>query len=145
MIEASATGLKIRITAIPTFPTGFDITQFADEADALSIGDVPVAETGVSLNGDLVSWSVPGKIPASISVLTNTKECDNLETIWMTNRMSASKIATKDTITMVVSYPNGTTRVLSNGVMTSGTPMPTATAGGRLSTRTFTFDFELLV
>ena len=33
MQDVSATGVKITIIAVPTFPQGFEISEFADDAD----------------------------------------------------------------------------------------------------------------
>lgn len=145
MQNVSATGLKARIVSLPTFPSGFDITQFADDTDPFSSENVDVADTGVALNGDLVPWSKPSKITATIGVLPGTQEAKNLDTLLIVNRATKGKLSAQDVVTLVVTYPNGSTKVGMNGVIVSGPPVDSGSSEGRLKTREYTFHFENVV
>lgn len=145
MQNVSATGMKIRLVAIPTFPAGFDITQFADDGDPLSVDNVDIASAAPALNGDLVTWSQPNIINARISVLPGTEEAKNLGILWDVNRTGKNKVSAQDVISMVIDYPNGTTKVCSNGAILSGVPYDGGSSDGRLRTREYGFAFESVV
>ena len=142
MQNVSATGMKIRIVAVPTFPAGFDVTQFADDGDPLSGDTLDITSTATALNGDLVAWSVPNSIAANISVLPGTPEAKNLDILWNVNRVGKNKLAAQDVVSMVISYPNGDTKILSNGVIASGPAYDSGSSDGRLRTRDYGFVFQ---
>jgi hypothetical protein len=142
MQNVSATGLKIRLVAIPTFPAGFDITQFADDADPISTDSVDIAGAEAALNGDLVTWSRPNIVNARINVLPGTDEAKNLDILWAVNRTGKNKLSAQDKISMVINYPNGDTKILSNGAMISGVPFDGGSSEGRLNTREYGFAFQ---
>lgn len=142
MQNVSATGLKIRLVAIPTFPAGFDITQFADDADPISTDMVDIAAAEAALNGDLVTWSRPNVVSARIGVLPGTDEAKNLDILWSVNRTGKNKLSAQDKISMVINYPNGDVKVLSNGAMLSGPAFDGGSSEGRLNTREYGFAFQ---
>ena len=145
MHNVSATGIKMRLVASLTFPAGFDITQFADDGDPLNSENLTIAETAAALNGDLVAWGKPNVIPLTIAVLPDTDEDRNLSILWNVNRIGKNKVAVQDVITLVVTYPNGDQKILSNGVMISGPALNSGTAEGRLKTKEYEFSFESII
>lgn len=142
MHDVSGSGISIRFIAIPTFPAGFTVEKFADDGDPLATDATTIANTGVTLNGEMVKWGNPNTVPMTVSVLPNTDEANNLQTLWDANRVSTQKLSARDIITAVVSYADGTTKVLSNGVMVDGPAFTGVTADARLQTKTFNFVFE---
>lgn len=56
-----------------------------------------------------------------------------------------NKVAVQDVITIVVTYPNGDQKILSNGVMISGPALNSGTAEGRLKTKEYEFSFESII
>lgn len=145
MHNVSATGIKMRVVASLTFPAGFDITQFSDDGDPLNSENLAIAETAAALNGDLVAWSKPNVIPFTVSVLPDTDEDRNLSILWNVNRIGKNKVAIQDIITIVITYPNGDQKILSNGVMVSGPALNSGTADGRLKTKEYEFSFESII
>lgn len=145
MHNVSATGLKMRLVASLTFPAGFDITQFADDADPLNSENLTIAETAAALNGDLVAWGTPNVIPLTVAVLPDTDEDRNLSILWNVNRIGKNKVAVQDVITLVVTYPNGDQKILSNGVMISGPALNSGSSEGRLKTKEYGFSFESII
>lgn len=145
MHNVSATGIKMRLVASLTFPAGFDITQFADDGDPLNSENLTIAETAAALNGDLVAWGKPNVIPLTVAVLPDTDEDRNLSILWNVNRIGKNKVAVQDVITLVVTYPNGDQKILSNGVMISGPALNSGTAEGRLKTKEYEFSFESII
>ena len=59
MIDVSGTGLSINVIASNTYPQGILCTAFADDTDPLDFPEVTIAEYGMGLNGDLITWSSP--------------------------------------------------------------------------------------
>lgn len=145
MHNVSATGIKMRLVASLTFPAGFDITQFADDGDPLNSENLTIAETAAALNGDLVAWGKPNVIPLTIAVLPDTDEDRNLSILWNVNRIGKNKVAVQDVITLVVTYPNGDQKILSNGVMISGPALNSGSSEGRLKTKEYEFSFESII
>ena len=145
MHNVSATGIKMRLVASLTFPAGFDITQFADDGDPLNSENLTIAETAAALNGDLVAWGKPNVIPLTVAVLPDTDEDRNLSILWNVNRVGKNKVAVQDIITLVVTYPNGDQKILSNGVMISGPALNSGSSEGRLKTKEYEFSFESII
>lgn len=145
MHNVSATGIKMRLVASLTFPAGFDITQFADDGDPLNSENLTIAETAAALNGDLVAWGKPNVIPLIVAVLPDTDEDRNLSILWNVNRIGKNKVAVQDIITLVVTYPNGDQKILSNGVMISGPALNSGSSEGRLKTKEYEFSFESII
>lgn len=142
MHDVSASGMKIRLVAVPTFPAGFDITRFSDDSDPVSGDNVDIASAAAALNGDMVSWSVPNLVPVRVNVLPGTEEARNLDILWSVNRSGKNKVSVKDTISMVITYPDGRQKAFGQGVMLSGPPFDGASSEGRLRTREYGFAFQ---
>ena len=142
MAFISGFGLQVRIVALPAFPKGFDITQFPDDSDPVEVQDLQIADAAMGLNGDLMSWTQAQPIELSLSVFPNQEDDKNLSQLLESNRAGRMKIATEDSITLIVTYPDGKTTTFLNGIITGGTPMTGSTSSGRLKTKTYTFKFE---
>lgn len=142
MENISGYGLTGRVTASNTFPTGFDVTKFADDTDPLDAPDLDVAETAFGLNGDMVTWTRPTGIEIIIAVLPNSDEEANLAAIVEANRVAKKKPGARDIIDIVLSYPNGSTATLSTGVVVTGPVIQAVQSSGRMKTRLFKFRFE---
>lgn len=145
MHDVSASGVKLRIIASYTFPAGFDVSRFADDADPLDSANVDIADTGMAVNGEMVTWTTPAGVPLDISVLPGTDEADNLETLWAVNRVGPNKISIHDIITIVATYPSGKVVTLTNGTIVSGPALTSADSSARLKTQTYSFMFETRV
>jgi hypothetical protein len=142
MQNVSANGSSIRLVASYTFPAGFDLTKFADDADPFDFTDNAVASHGSGINGDLVVWSTAGGIEMTLSALPDTDECRNLEILWAANKVAPQKVSVKDIITLIVNLPNGRQEIFSGGSITSGPAGTSASSDGRLKTKQFSFVFE---
>lgn len=58
-VDVSALGIKATIVAVPSYPVGFTLTQFADDGDSINVPDMTVMQSGMGVNGDLVVWRTP--------------------------------------------------------------------------------------
>ena len=142
MNDVSATGLALVVQASKTFPSGIFITQFADDADPLDLPAVDIAQTGMDINGNLVSWSTPTPQTVTINVLAGSEEDQNLAILLDANTAKRGRRAAGDNITMVASYGNGSTTTARNGRITNGSRGSSVAGAGRLKSKQYTFVFQ---
>lgn len=142
MINVSGFGLQGRLTASNTFPTGFSITEFADDQDPLESPDFTAADTAMGLNGDFLVWSRPAGIEISVNVIPFSQADVNLDILLEANRVAKNKSSARDVVNIVFTYPGGTVASLQKGVMVIGTVAPPVQSSGRIKTKTYRFRFE---
>ena len=142
MINISGFGLQAQIIATNTFPNGFNLTEFADDADPLDSPDLEAADTAMGTNGDLIVWSRPQGIEISFNVIPTSPSDTNLDVLLSANRVAKGKTSAKDNVTVIVTYPNGAIATMSQGSIISGAILPQLASSGRLKTRMYRFRFE---
>lgn len=142
MQDISATGISLLIKADKTFPNGFTVTQFADDADPFDLPSLEIAATAMNVNGELVTWSSPQPINPTLNVIPGSEDDNNLATLFEANRSAAGKTVARDIITIVATYPDGSTVTLSNGKMTSGFPGKSIASAGRMKSKSYSFMFQ---
>lgn len=135
-------GLVVNIIASNTFPAGIAITQFSDDADAVDIASIKIADTAMGLNGDLVKWSKANPNPVVLNVIPNSLDDVNLSILANANRVSQGKNSANDLITMTIVYPDGTVRSYSNGFITDAPFGTSVASAGRMKTKAYAFSFE---
>lgn len=140
--DTSGFGLAIQVQASTTFPAGFTVTQFADDADPFDLPDQTIAEVATGLNGDLVTWSTPNAIMCMLNIIPGTDDDRNLGILYEANRVARGKDSARDTITMTAIYPDGRTLTLSQGVITVGNPGNSVASTGRQKSKKYNFAFE---
>jgi len=142
MQDVSATGFTLVLKASQTFPNGFTISEVADDADPFDIPAVEIASTAMNVNGDLVTWSSPQPMNATVNVIPASEADKNLSILWDANRAARGKRHARDIITLVASYPDGSTKTFSEGKMTSGMPGGSVASGGRIKSNSYVFAFQ---
>ncbi|MDE1483402.1 phage tail fiber protein [Xenorhabdus bovienii] len=142
MNDVSATGLSLVIQATKTFPSGIQITQFADDADPLDLPAVDIAQTGMDINGNLTVWSTPTPQTVTINVLAGSEEDENLSILLEANTAKRGRRHAGDVITLVASYGDGSTTTARNGKITNGSRGNSAASAGRLKSKQYTFVFQ---
>lgn len=142
MQDVSATGVKVTVIAVPTFPQGFEISEFADDADPLDFPPAQIADYGMGVNGDLVTWTRPVPLEVTLNVIPNTDADKNLSILYDMNRAAKGKVSAQDLVTLVASYPDGSRKILSNGKLVSGVPAGSVASSGRIKTKEYRFVFE---
>lgn len=145
MINISAFGLKALVKASNTFPSGFNISAFSDDADPLDNPDFVAADTNVALNGDMVVWSRPSGIEISFNVIPTSQDDVNLNVLLEANRVGKGKTGARDVCSVVASFPSGISVSYSKGAIVSGSLNPSVANSGRIKTRRYTFRFESVV
>ncbi|MDE9437366.1 hypothetical protein KKI95_15880 [Xenorhabdus bovienii] len=142
MNDVSATGLSLVIQATKTFPSGIQITQFADDADPLDLPAVDIAQTGMDINGNLTVWSTPTPQTVTINVLAGSEEDENLSILLEANTAKRGRRHAGDVITLVASYGDSSTTTARNGKITNGSRGNSAASAGRLKSKQYTFVFQ---
>nr|DAJ72167.1 MAG TPA: hypothetical protein [Caudoviricetes sp.] len=142
MQDVSATGVKITVITVPTYPQGFEVSEFADNADPLDFPPTQIADYGMGVNGDLVTWTKPVPLEITLNVIPNTDADKNLGILYDMNRAAKGKISAQDLVTLVASYPDGTRKIFSNGKLISGVPANGVSSDGRIKTKEYKFVFE---
>lgn len=142
MQDISATGISLLIKASVTFPNGFTVTQFADDADPFDLPSLEIAATAMNVNGVLVTWSSPQPINPSLNVIPGSEDDNNLATLFEANRAAQGKTVARDIVTIVANYPDGSTVTLSNGKMINGFPGKSVASAGRMKSKAYSFMFQ---
>lgn len=142
MINISGFGLSAVVTASNTFPSGYVMADFADDADPLDSPDFVTAETGFGLNGDMVVWSRANGIEIATNLIPTSESDVNCEVLLDANRVGKNKTSARDKVTIVWTYPNGDRVTATEGVIVSGTILPPVAGSGRLKSRHYVWRFE---
>lgn len=144
MQDISAIGVSIRCIASNTFPAGFTITEFADDADPFDLPAIDIATAAMNVNGDLVVFSAPNPIAITVNVIPGSDADNNLSVVFEANRAGKNKSLARDIITLVAVYPDGATVTVSEGKMTNGVPGNSPASAGRIKSKAFSFAFQNL-
>jgi len=142
MINISGFGLSAQVVASNTFPAGFPVTEWADDADPVDSPDLDLGDTAMGLNGDMIVWSTPKGLEVSLNVIPTSTGDINLDVLAQANRLAKGKTSARDIITMVFTYPSGAIVTMSSGLIISAPMVPQVASAGRLKTRMYRFRFE---
>lgn len=140
--NVSGFGLTVNIRASKTFPAGFDLTQFADDADPFDAPSQQIADAAMGLNGHMLTWSIANPLQLGINVIPNGSDDRNLATLLEANRPALGKRPVGDIITLTATYPDGRVRTWSGGVITDGVPANSIASAGRMKSKPYQFKFE---
>jgi hypothetical protein len=140
--DVSGFGTVLTLSASNTFPTGFRISQFADDADPIDFPAIAINASAMGLNGDLITWSKASEIKASVSVIEGSEDDVNLSILMEANRVGRGKVSAGDDLVLTVVYPSGKTLTLNPGKLLQGQPGPSVASAGRLKTKKYEFAFE---
>ncbi|URG13032.1 hypothetical protein B2_39 [Stenotrophomonas phage B2] len=139
--DVSANGVSLRILASVTFPQGFTVTEFADDADPFDVPEITVAEPTMNVNGDLIVSSAPQPLVMTINVIPGGDDDNNLAVLLEANRAGKNKRTARDEITIVASYPDGSTATVTQGKITGGVLVSSPASAGRIKSKPYTFAF----
>lgn len=145
MTDISGFGLRATIKASNTFPVGFVVTQFADDADPLDTPSITIGEATVGLNGDLITSSRANPLVVTLNVIPNSDDDRNLNVLFEANRVGKGKNSARDVITLNLVYPDGRTKTYTEGIPTDFMPGNSVASAGRMKTKPYVFAFENMV
>lgn len=140
--DISVFGIRVQVVASETFPSGINITQFADDADPFDSPSIQIRDKAMGVNGDLISWSKANPLPVTLNVVPNSEDDKNLGVLFEANRVGKGKQGARDVITITAIYPDGRTASFTQGVITDGMPANSATSAGRMKSKAYAFAFE---
>lgn len=142
MQDISAFGTVVNIIASNTFPNGFQVTQFADDADGVDNPATTVGDAATGLNGDLLTWSKANPLDVTLNVVPDGADDENLQILLEANLVGAGRVSAQDIITLTVSYPDGTINTYTSGKLVSGVTTSSVTSAGRKKSKPYGFKFE---
>lgn len=142
MNDISAFGIRVQVVASETFPSGINLTQFADDADPFDSPSMQIRDKAMGINGDLVSWSKANPIIVNLNLVPNSDDDKNLGVLFEANRVGKGKQGARDVVSITAVYPDGRTASFTQGVITDGMPANSATSAGRLKSKNYSFAFE---
>lgn len=145
MTDISGFGSIVNIIATSTFPAGFPITNFADDADAFDFPSIAIADAAMGVNGDFISWAKAVPLPGTISVIVGSLSDQALQTIAKNNRPSQNKQNAGDIIDITIVLPDFTVMTFIGGKMIEAPFGKSLASAGRLKTRTYGFRFADIV
>jgi hypothetical protein len=76
------------------------------------------------------------------SVIPGSEDDINLEILAEANRVGKDKKSAHDKITAVITYPDGSTKTLTNGVITNAPALDSVANAGRKKSKAYAFAFE---
>ena len=144
-MDISGYGSSAQIIASTTFPTGINITQFADDIDFIDIPSLQIADKAMGGNGDLITWSKANPINLTIGVVPDGEDDINLNILFEANRVGRGKLAVQDIIIFTWTYPNGNVVTLNNGRATDYMPFESVASAGRIKSKPYSFTFENMI
>lgn len=153
-IDISAVGAKVVITH-SSGGTPIEITHFSDEGTPFEASEVEVSTNQKNLNGDMISSRTPSVYSVSVTVVPGTDDDLALnkllqEAALMPGGVTAVKKLWITSLELWIPRINesndkalsGHKYKWSSGRIKSGPTGPSTSAEGRLSARTYTFEFE---
>lgn len=140
-MNISGFGLEIVLIASKTFPIGINLTEFGDDADALDIPSIQIADKAMGLNGDPLYWSKATIIPVTLNVLPQGNDDLNLQILADANTVAKGKNLGRDEITLIVSLPNGRITTFKKGALTDIMASTSVASAGRFKTKGYVFGF----
>lgn len=143
--NVSGYGLSIFIKASRTFPIGFTLTEFADDADPLDMPPLTITESAMGLNGQKIVWTVANPIPMTLNLIAGSDDDTNMRALFSANRAGRNKASVGDEITSIITYASGMVTTVSGGSCDVFVPTPPVSSAGRLKSQPYTLSFENIV
>ena len=145
MENITGSGIVVTIRSSVTFPTGFIVTQFADDADPLDLPSVQLADKAMGVNGDLVTWSKATAKEVTLNVIPGSVDDINLSLLALANTPGIGLVPAGDEITLTAVYPSGNIITCTGGAITDAMPGASVASSGRLKTKPYKFAFETII
>lgn len=140
--DVSGTGFSLTIKASVTFPQGFTVTAFADDADPWDAPTLDIAALTMNVNGDMVGVSSPQPLMRTVNVIPGSEDDNNLSILYEANRVGKGKRSARDVITIIANWPDESTETLTGGKMNTGMSGKSLASSGKIKSRSYGFGFE---
>lgn len=142
MADLSTTGFALRVVASNTFPQGFTVTAFSSDSDPWDSPALDVATVEMDLNGNMNSWSTPVPMTRTIGLTPGTEDERNMRALYEANRVGRDKRSARDIITIVATWPDGSTETMGGGKIVNGPSGNSTTQAARMKSVSYGFAFE---
>lgn len=142
MINISGYGTKVNIVALQTFPMGFTVKQFADDADPISVDQTEPVGYDLQFDGGIVVYDKAAVVRVSLSVIPNTDDDINLKLLLQARKGGFKWLPIQDVTSMVINYPDGGKVALTMGTIIDGPLADSIQSSGRRRSNTYTFVFS---
>ena len=139
--DISVFGTEVTIVAVPTYPVGITLTQFADDVAPITLEDMQISDDAMGANGDMISWKQPLPIRPTLGMIPGSDDDKKLRVLFDLNRVEKGKVVQNDVITMTIRYSNGTSKTLSGGQCRQYKPGYGQGTSGRMESSQYTFSF----
>lgn len=139
--NVSGFGVSVVVVSTKSFPSGFQLSKFADESDPIQIADMEPTDFEKLHDGSLFFYQKAAPIRITLSVLAGTDDDENLRILLASRKSSAGVIALPDTCTLTLSYPNSSPTVFTNGSIVGGPPADSVSSNGRRKSNAYQFVF----
>jgi hypothetical protein len=143
MINISGFGLSIIIVAISSFPSGFELSAFADDSDPLSIDDLEPTGFEQLYDGSLFFYDKTAPIKVSVSVIPGSDDDINLKILLQARKGSPPHLPIPDITSMMVRYSDGGIVGFTKGSIISGPLTDTIQSAGRKKSNKYNFVFDV--
>lgn len=144
-MDISVAGSKVMIISNPTFPQGFTITEWATDADPLTIEDIQVAQSEVGVNGDVVTWHRAVMTNVDMNLIPGCESDKNMKILLSTNKTEKNKVVIHDNITMIIVAPDGTITTFTEGTIVSGPVGDSFTNDGKKRSKNYKLTFGKVI
>lgn len=141
MIDVSGFGTGIVVLALQSFPTGFQLSQFADDSDPIEAKEIEPTGYEMLYDGDLFAFDKATPIEVAVSVIPGTPDDINLKILLQNKHSPKSLIPLPDITSMVITYPDKGRIVLSKGTILKGPLVDSINTSGRRKGNKYTFVF----
>jgi hypothetical protein len=108
----------------------------------MDMASTQVRDKAMGVNGDLIVWTKANPVPFTLNVIPGTADDDNMQVLAKANRAAKGRRAVQDEITVVVTYPDGTTTRFLRGTITDAIIGNPVASSGRMKTKPYVFAFE---
>jgi hypothetical protein len=140
--DQGAFGLIATVLAKKTFPSTFQIDQWADDEMPISFDATQVSDHKMLADGNMFSFDVARPIPVKIAVIAGSSDDENLSVLLKAGVSQNSIIPIKDTVILTVNYPGKFTIIFSDGYLRSGPMAPSISQDGRVKGNVYEFVFN---
>lgn len=141
MINISGFGLSVIVVALSSFPTGFELTQFADDTDPLVVDNIEPTGYEQIYDGSLFFFDKTAPVKVTVAVIPGSDDDLNLKVLLEARKGSPSLIPIPDITSMLINYPDGGYVLFSGGSIVSGSLSDSILSAGRKRSNTYDFVF----
>lgn len=141
MINVSGFGSRVTIVALSSFPVGFTLSEFSDDADPLVFEETEPTSFEMLYDGSLFAFDKAAPVICKVSVIPGSNDDINLKILLQARKGAIQLVPIPDVTSMVITYPDDGRVMLTAGTILSGPMADSIVQQGRKKANTYTFAF----